>query len=50
MKRNTTNLSTVPINILFAVNAHSHNGHQFGICASIERERERERERQRERE
>ena len=48
MEKNTTNLSTLLINILVAVNAHSHNAHQLGICASIEREREQEKETRRE--
>ena len=30
---------------LFAVNVHSHNAHQLGICASMEGEKEKVRER-----
>ena len=44
------NIDTLKINILFAVFAHSHKAHHFGICVSIYTERERMRERDTERE
>ena len=45
-----TNLSTVLINIQFAVNAQSHNAHEFGFCALMEGDRGSKRERERLRE
>ena len=43
-------ISTLLTDHLFAVIAHSHHAHQFGICVSMEGEGERVRERDTERE